>query len=317
MNLDNLQISKVTEDVLLVHQIKIPSNFSCSDGLLILPKEGRNSKAIALDINIEPEHINAVVREFGPVSDYVNTHGHMDHIAHVHNWEQAGATIHAPSPESMCLTDIKHFFQSFDWRGVKDFSSIEQFAMLNKFKECENVVPFMPGDKLMFENCIIETISFSGHSQSHVGFFLPLEKILHVSCLGFDQPAPGVDGFGPWYGFKQCSIEQYIKDIDHAESIFLEKSNFLTSSHAHIVKNPDTGPFKYMRNKIIKNQQIVDQALKTLDPHLSIEEKVYELLKNDLFFPKSKMKGFLHELYALWESHTIKHHVERSETLIN
>ena len=40
--IDNLEIWKVTEDILLIHQKKVPFLFSCCDGLLILPKEGRN-----------------------------------------------------------------------------------------------------------------------------------------------------------------------------------------------------------------------------------------------------------------------------------
>ena len=74
-------------------------------------------------------------------------------------------------------------------------------------------------------------------------FLLPAEKILHLSCLGFDQPRPGMDGFGPWYSFRESSIDQYIKDIDHAESIYREKAEITTSVHAHIVLEPDTDIF--------------------------------------------------------------------------
>jgi hypothetical protein len=136
-----------------------------------------------------------------------------------------------------------------------------------------------------------------------------------VSCLGFDQSRPGADGFGPWYGFKQCSISKYLNDIDSAESLFLEKANFLTSSHAYIVKTSDTTPFEYMRNKLNKNQWIVDQELKTLNSHMGLEEKVNELLKRDLFFPKVKMKGFLFEMYSFWELWIIRHHIERNESI--
>ena len=314
---DNLQINKVTDDIILVHQINTPSYFSCSDGLLILPKEGRNSRAIALDINIEPEYIRTINKTFGPVSDYINTHGHMDHIAHVHAWEQLGTTIHAPESEAQCLAGLYQFYLGFDWQEMNDFSLIEQFAELNKYQKCEKVIPFEPGDKLKFEDLTLDTIPFAGHSKSHVGFFLPSEKILHVSCLGFDQPGPGVDGFGPWYGFKQCSISKYLNDIDYAESLFLEKANFLTSSHGYIVKKSDTTPFRYMRNKLHKNQWIVDQGLKTLDSHMNNEEKVSALLKRDLFFPKMKMKGFLLDIYYFWESWIIRHHIERNESLKN
>ena len=85
--------------------------------------------------------------------------------------------------------------------------------------------------------------------------------MLHISCLGFDKPKPKIDGFGPWYGFRNTSIQQYLEDITLAESLYLKDAEYLTSSHSYIVKSPDTHPFEYMRVKIKENQQKVDNIL--------------------------------------------------------
>ncbi len=268
-----------------------------------------------MDLNIEPKYVKEIHKIFGPVSDYVNTHGHMDHITHVYAWEQLGTIIHAPAPEAYYLTDLHHFYQGYGWHEGHDLSLIEQFAKLNQFQKCKNIIPFKPGDTLNFEDFTLNTIPLLGHSESHTGFFLPDEKILHVSCLGFDQPKPGVDGFGPWYGFKQCSISKYLEDIDYVESIFIEKAHFLTSSHAYIANKSDTAPFDYMRDKIHKNQQTVDKALKPFDSQMNPEDKVNKLLAMDLFFPKSKMNNFLFDIYNFWEAWMIRHHIERSKTI--
>ena len=54
--IENLKISPVNDDVLLVHQIDTSaSTFAASDGLLILPKGGRKTKTVALALNIEPD----------------------------------------------------------------------------------------------------------------------------------------------------------------------------------------------------------------------------------------------------------------------
>lgn len=306
---DNLQLSSITNDVLLIHQIKPPAYFSCSDGLLILPRKGRNSTAIALDINIEPIYIEALVKEFGPVSDYVSTHGHMDHIAHVHAWEDFGATIHAPDKEAETLTDLQGFCNSYNWQKMNNPDAIEQFAKLNGYQPCKKVKGFKPGTAFQFGELSIETIPLNGHSAGHTGFFLPAEKVLHISCLGFDKQTPETNGFGPWYGFEQCSISQYARDIKDAESLYLKKADFLTSSHGYIIEKPDATPFTYMKRKLEKNQGIVDQALNELDSNLAVDEIVYELLKQDLFFPKAKMKGFLFDIYSFWESWMIRHHI--------
>lgn len=313
--IDNLRILKITDNVLLVHQIKPPFYFSCCDGLIILPKKGRNKYSIVLDLNIEPLLINKINEFFGPVSNYICTHGHMDHMAHVYHWEKLGVEIQAPSPEDTYLLDLRNFYKGFGFNDVLDFSVVKKFAELNGFHNCENVYPFTPGVSLKFENVMIETIPFTGHSKGHIGFLLPQEKIIHISCLGFDQTEPGVDGFGPWYGFRECSIEQYKKDIDLAQSLFLERADFLTSSHSYVVKNPDTTPFTYMRKKIEKNQTIVDQAINILKANNRSELSIENLLELDLFFPKKKMKGFLVEIYRYWESGIINKHIERSEYL--
>ncbi len=313
--INNLEIKNVTNDILLVHQIKAKGNFSTCDGLIILPKGGRNSKTIVLDVNIEPKYINELNNIYGPISNYVCTHGHIDHSSHVYEWEQLGAIVYAPNPEASFLLDLHNFFEGFGFNEAMDYSDVEKFGELNGFHECNNVNPFEPGDSLKFENFIIETISFPCHSKAHVGLFLPNEKILHVSCLGFDQPKPDVDGFGPWYGFKECSIEQYLSDINYAEELYIKKVEFLTSSHSYIAKNPDRSPFNYMRKKINDNQNKVDEALKSLDFQLNFEEKLKKMLELDIFFPKKKMEGFLLNIYTLWESWIIRKHLERSKII--
>ncbi len=313
--IDNLQIRRVKEDILLVHQIKPPYYFSCCDGLIILPKKGRNSKTIILDLNIEPDLINQMDSIYGPVSHYVCTHSHMDHMAHIHQWESLGAAIHAPIPENTYLLDLYNFYEGFGFNKVMDFSVVKKFGELNGYQKCVNVNPFNPGEILEFENVILETIPFLGHSKAHIGILLPTERIIHISCLGFDQRKPGEDGFGPWYGFDECSIDQYQKDIDLAESVFLEKADLLTSSHSYIVKNPDKTPFTYIREKIAKNQTKVDHAIMKFKQSNKSEIIINDLLELDIFFPKSKMKGFMLDIYNYWESGIISKHIERSKYL--
>jgi hypothetical protein len=314
--IDNLEIKNVTEDILLIHQKKPPFYFSCCDGLIVLPKKERNTNTIILDVNIEPNLINEINQLLGPISSYVCTHGHMDHIAHIHQWESLGALIYAPIPEDKHLLDLQNFYKGFGFNEVMDFSVVRKFAELNRYKKCININNFNPGDILEFENLVIETIPLSGHSKAHIGFLLPQEKIIHISCLGFDKQIPKDDGFGPWYGFEECSIESYLKDIDLCEFLFLNKCNFLTSSHSYIVQNPDVTPFTYMRDKFIRNQSIVDQAILKLKKYDKHGIKIEDLLELDLFFPKKRMKGFLKEIYNYWESGFIRKHIKRSKFLI-
>ena len=174
------------------------------------------------------------------------------------------------------------------------------------------MTPFKLGAKLKFENVLIETIPLTGHSRGHSGFLISNDIILHISCLGFDKPDPNSDGFGPWYGFNECSISQYLKDIDLVENLFLNKAKYLTSSHSYIIKHPDITPFIYMREKIKENQNKVDRALMFLKTRKHNEINMEELLDMDIFFPKKKLNGFIKDLYRYWESKIIFKHLERS-----
>jgi len=313
--IDNIEIRKLTEDILLVHQKKPPFYFSCSDGIIILPKKGRNDSSIVLDLNVEPHLIDKLDDIYGPFTNYICSHGHMDHIAHVHQWETLGAKIHAPFPEHANLLDLRNFYERFGFSEEIDFSVIDKFAKKNGYKECQDVIPFNPGHIFKFEDLKIETIPLLSHSKAHVGFLIPEERLFHISCLGFDKSRPDKDGFGPWYGFKESSIEQYLIDITQAELIFLERANFLTSSHSYIVKSPDKAPFIYMREKIAKNQELVDNAIKSHNLSNKSMDTINYLLNLDIFFPKRKMEGYLLKIYNFWESRIIRKHVERSEYL--
>ncbi|TXT61496.1 MAG: hypothetical protein BAJALOKI3v1_780014 [Promethearchaeota archaeon] len=307
--IDGLKIEEVADGVLLVKQTTPPFYFSCSDGLIVLPKEGRNDKLIVLDLNIEPKFVDALVKLFGNISHYINSHGHMDHIAHVHAWEQQGAQILAPQAEAKNLLELKNFYNCYEFEEGVKFSSIQQFGQINGYIPCEHVSHFIPGEILKLGNLEVKTIALTGHSISHVGFLLQKEKILHISCLGFDISSPERDGFGPWYGFKQCSIDRYKRDIEIVEKIYRKNVEFLTSSHGYIVRKPEMTPFNYMTKKFRENEAKIRYGLESQDPEFKLEEKIDKLLKKDLFFPKKKMEGFLKEIYTFWEYWIIKNHL--------
>jgi len=312
--INNLIITRLTNEIFLCHQLKASAPFTCCDGLIIRPKKGQNSNTIILDLNLEPKYIRQIDKIYGPVSDYVCSHTHLDHSAHVHVWESLNVKIHVPLQEYEHLLDHKILLERFGFLEGLSLSTGKKFIDLNGYNECKQVHPFQPGSILDLDDLLVKTIHFPGHSFGHVGFYLQEPMLLHMSCLGFDQPNPNIDGFGPWYGFEHNSITQYLEDIDKAEKIFENNGNILTSSHSFVINKPSKVPFEYMRRKIEENQEKVDNALKCLGKnHFSEDEKVKELLKLDLFFPKHKMRGFLLEIYTLWELWFIKNHIKRSK----
>ena len=309
-NFENATITHINDGVLLFHQNNPLEDYSCCDGLIVLPKDSRNRNPIAIDVNVEPVLIRQIIDEFGPVKNYICTHGEMDHIAHLYVWEDSGAEVYAPFPESNYLTDLNQFYLGFGFNDVMEYSSIQRFARMNGYHECKWVRAFKPGDRLKIENLEMETMLYKGHSRASVGVLLEKEKILHIGNLGFDRSSPGADGTGPFYGYRQCSLNRYYRDIDNARSVYTDRANFMTASHGYLVEKPDMSPFDYMEEKIRQNQQKVDSAFKRIDPlpH-SKEETFIELLKLDLFYPKKKAYSFMVDIYTLWDYWMIRHHM--------
>ncbi|MEJ2250082.1 MAG: MBL fold metallo-hydrolase [Candidatus Lokiarchaeota archaeon] len=294
-NIHGLNIIPIPGNIFLLKQLNPPFRFSCSDGLLILPMKGRNRQTIVLDANVEPRFVNKINKIYGPISDYICSHGHMDHIAHVHQWERIGAKIHAPKQEASNLLQLKKFYDCYGINKSVSYKDIEKFGKLNKYLSCGKVLNFNPGTTLEFENLKIKTIPLTAHSISHVGFYLKNERLLHISCLGFDKKGPEEDGFGPWYGFQQCSLKQYLKDIQYAMNLYQSNCKTLTSSHSYVVEKNDLTPFDYMRRKIKENHLRIQKSLKNSTIILKKEKTenvIQKLLKKDMFFPKEKMTGF-------------------------
>ena len=68
-----------------------------------------------------------------------------------------------------------------------------------------------------------------------------------------------------------------------------------------------------MRKKVSNNQEKVDNALNDSNNiHTSEYDTIQHLLDMDLFFPKSRLKGVVYEIYRFWESWIIRKHIQRS-----
>ncbi|TFF90235.1 MAG: MBL fold metallo-hydrolase, partial [Promethearchaeota archaeon] len=281
LNIPGLEIILIKKDILLIKQLKPPFRFSCSDGLLILPKNGRNSGSIVIDANIEPRFVNKINKIFGPISYYICSHGHMDHIAHVHQWENVGAEIYAPNKEAGNLLNLWNFYRCYNFDKMISYEEIEKFGEINKYRNCRKINSYKPGRVLSFDKIDIRTIPLQGHSIGHVGFLLEEERLMHISCLGFDKKSPELDGFGPWYGFKQCSIRQYIKDIQKVRDIFHKKCKLLTSSHSYLVEENDNNPFEYMLQKIKERHMKIQKSLMNLN-NFSLRKQNLGYLTNRL-----------------------------------
>ncbi|QEE15710.1 MBL fold metallo-hydrolase [Promethearchaeum syntrophicum] len=321
LSVKGLNIEEILPEIFFIHQIHASAYFTRCDGLLIMPQDKRNLCPIIIDLNIEPEYIQKLhyvfkLNQYSRI-DYICSHGHMDHIAHVYKWEELGAFIHCPSPHQNNLVSLDAFIGDFGFLKELDIDIVKHLGKLNHYKPCKkkpNV--FQPGDILFFDNLKIQTIPFEGHSLGHIGFLFSKERLFHISCLGFDLQKPGEDHFGPWYGFEECSIELYKEYIDNAEKIFFNSSDILTSSHSYVVRKKNRQPFDYIRRKITQNQIKIKNAVQKYNEKQNKGVLIEYLLSLDLIYPKSKMEDPLRSIFRFWESWMIKNHLNSITNLI-
>ena len=338
--LPSLEITHLRENVYHITQTASQGRFSSCDGLLCLPINSDNSHVVILDLNLEPRFIMEVFQSFnlGQYSriDYFVSHPHMDHIANVWKWEELGANIYLPSPfPSTLLLDPLNFLKQFHFEEYVSLPTGYQLCETNGFHPCRQPAKsYSPGDPLPIDpgNYSIMSIPLYGHGIGHTGFLFPDLAIVHISCLGYDlrhpyhsdrPDDPNNSGFGPWYGFPDCSLSQYWADIFKIEEKFEELiqkdlyTPILTSSHAHVIRGRATEVFDYLRQKIMANHEKIRakvQDVNLLDCQPEEIEKndekiLQKLLQEDIIFPKRKMHGWLRELYTFWEYWHLKLHL--------
>ncbi|MHA1674125.1 MAG: MBL fold metallo-hydrolase [Promethearchaeota archaeon] len=330
----SLEITHLRENVYHITQTTSQGRFSSCDGLLCLPSNSNDSHVVILDLNLEPPFITEVFQTFNLAQyeriDYFISHAHMDHIANVWKWEELGANIFLPSPfPSNILLNPLNFLKHFHFEDYVSLATGYKLCETNGFHPCRQLAKsYSPRDLLPIDSIklTIMSIPLYGHSIGHTGYLFPDLAIVHISCLGYDLRHPyNLDntdypknlGFGPWYGFPDCSLSQYWADISKIEEKFEEFNQedqlipILTSSHAHVIRGNATKVFDYMRQKIMKLHEKIRTLLRDLNLlDLQDEEKILEiLLKKDIIFPKRKMQGWLQELYTFWEYWLLKLHL--------
>jgi len=340
-NSESMWITPLRDNIFHIAQKATQRRFSSCDGLLCLPDNYSTNQVdpldqadkakpidqvksveiedpiIVLDLNLETPCFDEIIERFhlnqAPKIEYYVSHGHMDHIANVWQWERLGANIHLPAPyPSEFLTDSLVFLSHFRFAEYSTLESGHMLCSSNSFHPCKRPAhTYIPGEPIRHGKWDIQTLPLFGHGQGHTGFFFPRREILHMSCLGYDLRSPDDKGFGPWYGFPDCSLPEYWKNIADMEQKFLIECQdpILTTSHATVLTEKTAFPFTYMREKIISTHQKIRDISKTHGLETTNEvEWVKAMIPHDPLFPKKKMRPWLKDIYGLWETWHLKHH---------
>ena len=305
-----LDINPVKEDVFLVNQKKTSGPMSCCSGLVVAAKQGRNKNPIAIDVNVEPQFVEALVAAFGPVKEYICTFGELNHIAHLHAWERSGAVINAPKSEAQYCVDLKLYSKGFGYSKAMRFSAVRKIAEANGFAPCKKTKPYRPGIIFRFDNLVLGTMPLKGHSPAHVAAVLVNERVLFMESLAVTNDGATQQSMAGVCGLPQCSLPKLIRDLELVRTVFLEHADTLVAG-GRVSHRPDTSEIDRMIEAIHEDNRLVREALNSLSPLPKSEKKrVRALLDRGLFMPGGVVADDSHvrmrEFRAEW---AIRHHL--------
>ena len=309
-DIDSVHLLPVTEDLIFVQYSGPLTPFNAAEGLLVLPKTGRNRTAIALDVNIPPAAVAALNDALGPFSDYICTSGRPAHITGLYAWEQTGAAVHAPKPEFEGIIDLKKAFKGLGFNERMKFSQFRNAMDSLGYRPPQSVVPYRPGNIFRFDNLVVGTMPFKGSSSSHVGLMLVNERIFHIGTLGCDNERPVCGGMGPVCGYRGCDVPKYGRDIDFLKTVFLEHADYLTGTGTSLTERPDITPFEYMTSKLEGAHNIILEAYNEVRrKQKSPKKQLGALLERELLFPRGAVPDVQRGLYESLEYWTIRNHL--------
>jgi glyoxylase-like metal-dependent hydrolase (beta-lactamase superfamily II) len=197
------------------------ASFQACCGLLV-----RDRRVGLIDGNMGPEETPALLEELSP-DVCVVSHFHVDHSRWAHEAAAVeGVTLHVPTAEIRYLADVDHFVERC---GMPDAQMAAHWRTwlteIMGLRPVPDAEPLAPGDVIDLGRTKIDVIDAAGHSPGHQAYWIAEGRILF--CVDI-----GVDSFGPWYGWKDAKLDDYVRSIWRLAQM---DADLLVTSHGGIV----------------------------------------------------------------------------------
>lgn len=138
-----------------------------------------------------------------------------------------------------------------------------------------------------------------GHSPGHMTAHFPEENILFTSDLGFTDEL-GFGPFGPWYGFKDCDICDYVESLLNLKAM---RPKLLLTGHGGVISKDIEGVFDHTVEAFFLREDMIREGLEKGRSRGSIvEEGIY-------FRNKEKARGPLKDFLVDWDAVMFDLHV--------
>ncbi len=241
---------------------------------------------IVIDTNPGRNTTRDFLKEFNPDIAIVS-HYHPDHSS----WcsyvqEHTKAQLMIPGAE-------EHYFRSLDYFVEHTVAGHAREDMMRDFvqkhldyREVETYATYESPCSFILGDVSLECIRTPGHSPGHTSFYFPAHKMLFACDMGTDR-------LGPWYGWRDCSIESTIDSIFSLRSLDI---NLLLTSHGGII----TRDIKHCWDRALLH--ILDREHK-IRQELDMGKTREEIIRKGVCYPKKeRLKEPMKSLFTLWDS---------------
>ncbi len=253
---------------------------------------------VVIDGNPGKNQTRDFLLEFDPDIALVS-HYHPDHSA----WcsqvlEHTKAELMIPNGEELYFKSLDHLVSHTATDKAME-NLMRDFARnFLSYREIETFITYDSPCSFILGDISLECIRTPGHSPGHTSFYLPGQKILFASDMG-------VDRLGPWYGWRDCSIEATIESILMLKS--LEVKILLTSHGGIVTRDIDQCWDRALLHILEREQRIV----------LALEKGKTreEIIEEGVCYPKKgKVKEPVKSFFIMWDSVMFDLHAKILET---
>ncbi len=278
--------TRITDRITYIQPDSMAQFSSCA-GIIV-----QSRARVFIDMNMGREETIGLLEKEKPDAAVI-THYHLDHSV----WtryvaDHSRATVLIPKKEEPYLTSIDDviartagpFGMAGPWR---DFVENRLGYRPLKAHECYD-------DNTSFSDLAPEMVALStpGHSPAHTSFYFPDDKLLFSGDMGLDR-------FGPWYGWSDCSILNIVESLLRLDGLDV---HLILTSHGGMIGRTIRQALSDSIGHILKREgRIRDQLNRGLDKQAIIREGVFYTRKKKIPQP---MRSFL----DMWDHSMFNHH---------
>ena len=283
------QIALTDQITYLVPSKEAQTSFLGCSGLLI-----REARVVLIDSNMgpleTPELLTAVAPDICVISHY-----HGDHSRYASEAaEFTKAKIYVPAEERRYLVDLHYYVEHC---GIENNELAQVWLVWLteklKLKPVPSAEPLAAHQIIDAGKSKFEVIPTPGHSPGHQTYWERKQRLLFCTDIG-------VDTFGPWYGWRDANLEEYISSI--AKLIELD-ARLLVTSHGGIIKHNVKGALQRCLRVMRHREELI---ARDLDAGLDAAACAS---KGHIYGDFSRFPDPLDRLYAVWERNMVDQHV--------